>query len=58
MPDMGAGSYLRPEGNGVSLGERGEGGPGPPECRGDKQSTLSEEGVDVEKEEEGRRSRV
>ncbi len=57
VPDIGAGRCLGPEGNGVSLGERGEGGPGPPKCRGNKQSTLSEEGGNMEKEEEGR-SRV
>ncbi len=58
MPDMETGHCLGPEGNGVSLEERGEGGPGPPEGREDKQSMLSEEGGNMEKEEEGRRSRA
>jgi hypothetical protein len=30
VPDRGAGRCLGPEGNGVSLGKGGEGGPGPP----------------------------
>jgi hypothetical protein len=55
---MGAGHCLGPGENGVSLGERGERGPGPPENRKDKQSTLSEEGGNIEKEEVGRRSRA
>jgi hypothetical protein len=54
VPDMGARRCLGPAGNGVSLGDGGEGGPGPPESREDKQSTLSEEGGNMEKEEEGR----
>ncbi len=58
MPDMGAGHCLGPEGNGVSLGEGGEGGPGPPESRKDKQSMLSKEGGNMEKEEDGRTSRA
>jgi hypothetical protein len=53
---MGAGPCLGPEGDGVSLGEGDEVGPGPPESREDKQSTLSEEGGNMEKEEEGRTS--
>ncbi len=57
MSYMGAGRCLGPEGNGVSLGERGEGGPSPPECRGDKQSILSEEGSNMEKEEGVRRDK-
>jgi hypothetical protein len=32
----------------------GEGGPGPPGSREDNQSTLSEEGGNTEREEEGR----
>jgi hypothetical protein len=58
VPDMVAGRCLEPEGNGISFGKRGEGGPGPPGCRGDKRSALSEEGGNMEKEEEGRRSRA
>ncbi len=33
MPDVGAGCCLGSEGNGVSLGKGGEGGPGPQEAR-------------------------
>jgi hypothetical protein len=60
VPDMVAGRYLRPdpEGYRVNLGEGDEGGPSPPEGRGDKQSTFSMEGGNMEKEEEGRRSWV
>ncbi len=36
LPDMESGRCQGPEGNGVSLGEGGEGGPGPPEGRKDK----------------------
>ncbi len=32
MPNVEAGSCLKSEGNGVSLGEEGEGGPGPKEA--------------------------
>jgi hypothetical protein len=58
VPNMGVGHCLGPEGNGVSLGEKDERGPGPPEHRGDEQSTLSKEGGNMEKEEEGRRRRA
>ncbi len=58
MPDVGAVHCLGPEGNGVSLGEGGEGGPGPPESKGDKQSVLGEGRGNMEKEEEERASRV
>ncbi len=37
MPDMEAGSCLGSEVNGVSMGEGGEGRPGPPERGKDKQ---------------------
>jgi hypothetical protein len=50
---MGAGHCLGPERNGVSLGE-GVREPSPPESREDKQSTLSEEGGNMEKKKEGR----
>jgi hypothetical protein len=33
VPDIGASHCLGPKGNGVSLGEGGEGGPGPPRRR-------------------------
>ncbi len=58
MPDMGAGHCLGPEGNGVSLAKGGKGGPSPPGSKEDKQSVLSEGGGNMEKEEEGRTSRV
>ncbi len=38
---MGAGRCLGPEGNGVSLGQGSDGGPGPPGGGKDKQSVLS-----------------
>jgi hypothetical protein len=46
------GHRLGPEGNGVSSGEGGEGGPGPPSKDGEKQSTPSKEGGNMEQEEE------
>ncbi len=55
MPDTRVGHCLGPDGNGVSSGEGGKGGPGPPNKEGDKQSTLSEEGGNMEQEEEGRK---
>jgi hypothetical protein len=58
LPDTRAGRCLGPEGNGVSSREKGEGGPGPPGGEGDKQSTPSEEGGNMEKEEEGRTSQA
>ncbi len=58
MPDMRAGRCLGPEGNGVNLGERGEGGPGPSRGEGDKQSVLNEGRDNMEKDEEERASRV
>ncbi len=58
MPDKGAGGYLGPDGNGVSLGEGGEGGPGTPGNKEDKQSVLREGRGNMEKEEEEQASRV
>ncbi len=58
VPDMTAGHCLGPEVNGVSSGESGEGGPGPPRRREDKQSTPSKEGGNMGKEEEGRTSQA
>jgi hypothetical protein len=58
VPDTRVGRFLRPEGNGVSSGEGGEGEPGHPEKEGDKQSTPSKEGGNTEKEEEGRTSQA
>jgi hypothetical protein len=49
---------LRPEGNGVSLGEGGEGGPGPPGKKRDKQSSPSKEGGNMEQEEEVKKSQA
>jgi hypothetical protein len=57
VPDTRVGLCLEPEGNGVSSGEGGEGGPGPPNKKGeDKQSTPSEEGGNMQQEEEGKKS--
>ncbi len=58
MPDMGAGHCLEPEGNRLSLEERGEGGPGPPGGKEDKQLMLGEGKDNMEKEEEKRASRA
>ncbi len=58
MSDTRVGRCLEPEGNGVSSGEWGEGGPGPRDKEGDKQSIPSEEGGNMEKEEEGRTSQA
>ncbi len=55
---MGAGHCLGPEGNGVSLGEGGEGGPSPAGIKEDKQSMLSEGRGNMEKEEEEWESRA
>jgi hypothetical protein len=56
VPDMGR--CLGPEGNGVSSGERVEGGPGPPRSGEDKQSTPRKEGDNMEQEEERRLGRA
>jgi hypothetical protein len=58
VPDTRVVCCLGPEGNGVSSREGGEGGPGPPNKEGDKLSTLSEEGGNMEQEEEGRKSQA
>ncbi len=49
---MGVGRCLGPEGNGVTLGEGGEGGPSPPGSQEDKQSVLKGGRDNVEKDEE------
>ncbi len=49
---MSAGWCLGPEVNGVSLGEGGEGGPGPQGGGKDKQSVLSEGRDNIGKDEE------
>ncbi len=58
VPDTRIGRCLEPERNGVSSGEGGEGGPGPPDKEGDKQSTPSKEGGNLEQEEEGKKSQA
>jgi hypothetical protein len=58
VPDIGAGRCLGPEGNGVSLGEGGEGGPRLPGSKEDKLSVLSRGRDNMEKEEEERASRA
>jgi hypothetical protein len=58
VPDTRVGHCLGPKGIGVSSGEGGEGGPGPPNKEEDKQSTPSEEGGNMEQEEEGRTSQA
>jgi hypothetical protein len=52
VPNIRVGRCLGPEVNGVSSGEGGEGGPGHPSREGDKQSTPSKEGGNMEQEEE------
>ncbi len=58
MPNRRIGHCMEPEGNGVSSGEGGEGGPGPPDKEGDKQSTPSKEGGNMEQEEERKKSQA
>ncbi len=55
MPETRVRRFLGPGGNGVS--SRDEGGPGPSN-EGDKQSTPSEEGGNMEQEEKGRKSQA
>ncbi len=58
VPDMRAGRCLEPVGNGVSLGEEGEGGPGPPRSKGDQQLVLNKGRDNMDKDEEERASRA
>ncbi len=58
MPCGGVGRCLGPEGIGVSPGEGGKGGPGPPEKERDKQSNPIKEGGNMEQEEEGKKSQA
>jgi hypothetical protein len=58
VPYGGEGFCQGPEGNGVSSGVRGQGGPGPPDKGRDKQSIPSKEGGNMEQEEEGKKSQV
>ncbi len=52
VPDMETGCCLGSEGNGVRAGERGEGGPWPPEKEKVKQLMPSKNGDNMEKDEE------
>jgi hypothetical protein len=58
VPNIRVGHCLGPEGNGVSSGEGGEGGPGPPTREEDKQLTPNKEGGSMEQAEEGRTGQV
>ncbi len=58
VPYAGIGRCLGSKGNGVSTEEKGDGGPGPPDKKQDKQSSPSEEGGNMEQEEEGRKSQA
>jgi hypothetical protein len=55
---MGVGRCLGPEGNGVTLGKGGEGGPAPPGSKDDKKSGLSEGRGNMEREEEEQASQA
>ncbi len=58
MPYRGVGRCLGTEGNGVSSGEGGEGGPGPPDRGRGKQFSPSKEGGNMKQEEEGKKSQA
>ncbi len=58
MPDVETGCCLGSEGNGVSLGEGSEGGPGPPGGRKDKQSVLNKGRDNMGKDEEDQSSQT
>ncbi len=58
VPYGGVGLCLKPEGNGVSSGVGGEGGPGPTDKEQDKQSNPSKEGGNMEQKEEGKKSQA
>jgi hypothetical protein len=58
VPDIRVGHCLGPEGNEISSGEGGEGGPGPTDKKGDNQSAPSMEGGNTEQEEEGKKSQA
>ncbi len=58
VPYGGVGRCLGPEGNGVSSGVGGEGGPGPPDKERDKQSNPSKEGGNMDQEEEEKKSQA
>jgi hypothetical protein len=52
VPDVEAGCCLGSEGNGVSMGEGGKDGPGPPERGKDKQSMPNKGRDNMGKDEE------
>ncbi len=58
MPETRTERCLEPDGNGVSSKRGAEGGPGPPDKEGDKQSTPSKEGGSMEQEEERKKSQA
>ncbi len=59
MPDTRVGRcLLGPEGNRVSSREGGEGGPGPPDKKQDKQPSPSKEGGNLVQEEEEKKSQA
>jgi hypothetical protein len=58
MPDMETGCCLGSEGNGVSVGEGSEGGPGPPERGKDKQLMPNKGRDNMGKDEEEQPSRM
>jgi hypothetical protein len=58
VPHRGVGRCQGPEGNGVSSGEGGKGGPGPLGRGRDKQFSPSKEGGNIKQEEEGKKSQA
>ncbi len=58
MPDVEMGCCLGSEGNGVSMGKDGEGRPGPPERRKDKQSVPYKGRDNIGKDKEDQPSRT
>jgi hypothetical protein len=58
VADMEMGCCLGPERNGVNIGGGGEGGPGPPERRTEKQLMPSKGGDNMEKDEEEQPNRM
>jgi hypothetical protein len=58
VPDVEMGCCLGSEGNGVSVGEGGKGGPGPPERGNDKQSVPNKGRDNMGKDEEDQPKRT
>ncbi len=56
VPNMETGCCLGSKGNGVSLEERGKGGPGPPERGKDKQSNKVRDNMGKDEEEQSSRT--